>query len=559
MSYSNEKLTEQLEHLCNGTLTAPQHQELEKILIGDSIARQFYFDYIEVHSAMVDRGRRESAFALDAFEETYSLNSQTEFQTDSAKKTLWNTSAIKWLAGIAALILTGLVVAWTMQDQPNPIAAGIALEPEVVSSTDEHDAPLYVAQVVRVTPETVWGKNSAASDFLLRIRKGDRISIESGLVEVEYFSGAKLILHGPCVFVLTGENSGRLERGQLTGNVDGGNFFIATPNARVVDLGTEFGLSTTASGGTNVCVFDGEVEVVSALGVEDSAPLSLTVGMSAQVKRDGKIHRPEEFDTGQFTRTFPASLSKTENQLSLVDLSSASSKKHFRLAGVIAPDTGKADQSPWLLAKGPGHRMSNVYRTTKWHPYVDGVFIPTAAGSRIQLDSSAKNFVDLPVSQGRTWGPIWSRRKIDGDSSLGAYEAYWGTSTLEGVVRRLNKCKTGMIGLHSSVGVTFDLNAIGKLDFSPTEFNFTVSNLDNSAVSVPEWSKVNRFSADLRVFVDGDLRASRLDFTREDGELDLRIPLKNSDRFLTLVSSDCGRDGYDHVVVIDPVLQAAAQ
>ena len=77
---------------------------------------------------------------------------------------------------------------------------------------------------------------------------------------------------------------------------------------------------------------------------------------------------------------------------------------------------------------------------------------------------------------------------------------------------------------------------------------------------MPKWAATQRFTADLRVYVDGELRESRLDFGRVDGELEVCAKLSHGDRYLTVVCTDASQggasapDAYDHVVLIDPVL-----
>ncbi len=48
-------------------------------------------------------------------------------------------------------------------------------------------------------------------------------------------------------------------------------FKLMTPDAKVVDLGTEFGLKVSDSGKSDVHVFDGEVEVYPGAGSDESS------------------------------------------------------------------------------------------------------------------------------------------------------------------------------------------------------------------------------------------------------------------------------------------------
>lgn len=101
----------------------------------------------------------------------------------------------------------------------------------------------------------------------------------------------------------------------------------------------------------------------------------------------------------------------------------------------------------------------------------------------------------------------------------------------------------------------------------PVKFRTIVENLENSIargmshLRSPEWALSKRFYADFQVVVDGELRASRIDFTRADGEIEIQVDLFQKDRFLTLASTDGGGkiavDGFDRVVLVDPTLELA--
>jgi hypothetical protein len=351
----------------------------------------------------------------------------------------------------------------------------------------------------------------------------------------------------------------------------------------VIDLGTEFGVSLDDTSGTDVCVFDGEVRVSSSTNSDSLASHSqlLQKGMAVRVAQGQGITTLIDSKPERFARALPAS-TQFESEVSLVHLLNGLHRNRFRLAGVIAPDSGESDRQPWLREDGPGYSVSSGYQKTPWHPFVDGVFVPQTDGKQTQIDSLGRR-VDLPPSTGRTWGPIWSRSRIEGEARVQPLEDFWGAGSLEEVVDRLEHCKTGMIGVHSNVGVTFDLAAIRQYRTqqqgfpeqsdsqqtgnplsakAPLEFLATISNLNNSWKRVPNWAKLWRFSADFRVYVDGELRSSRLDFSREDGEAMMSVGLTGEDQFLTIITTDAAEEGEphaqdanDHVVIIDPVLK----
>ncbi len=348
--------------------------------------------------------------------------------------------------------------------------------------------------------------------------------------------------------------------GELTGNVSIGEFILTTPTAKVTDLGTEFGVKLDESGGTSVCVFDGKVRVNQpAQNQSLDQSVLLLEGMAARIDRLHGIKREENLSANQFVRQFPLASHEQAN-ISLVKLFNGMQGNRFRLAGVVAPDTGDSDSHPWLRADGPGYCSSQGFQPTHWHPFVDGVFVPDGAGVATQIDSAGHS-VDLPSTTGRTWGPLWSRSRVDNATATGSSEDYWGAGSLEQVAVRLEQCKDGMIGSHANVGVTFDLDAVRThFEISPTEFTTSIANLHSARKRSPQWASKYRFNADLRVFIDGVLRGSCIDFSDQDGELSLTIELSSQDRYLTLVTTNAGEeephspDSNDHVVLIDPVI-----
>ncbi|MFG0255649.1 MAG: hypothetical protein ACF787_11245 [Rhodopirellula sp. JB053] len=566
----------------DGTVTAEEFDRLQDAILKDDEVRDEYLDVVAVtqtlrHVSAVESATRSLADSDEVRSPGINTQTASEKQRERQARPTPQTQAVsqqkspamtKWrlatLMATAASMILAVAIRYSIQ-QHN---AGTLLDQRVtlrddVQSQVREASVNYVARITNISPEVVWGPDSSDSEFLLRKVEGDSIDVRKGLVELEYYSAAKIILHGPCKFVTSGANSGRLEEGRITGRVAGEHFHLTTPTATVVDLDTELAVSLNHIAETDVHVFNGTVEVSPDASGESSQPtVSLTEGMSARVSDHGTIEPTVMSSTELFVREFPNSLRSDPAELSLVDVVCATSLFDNNLSTAIGPDTGAPDRRPWQTPTGPGHRFASGLQETRWHPFIDSVFIPWLNGIETEIDSSG-TLVNLPQCTGRTWGPIWARRKINDVQLNYRVKDFWGTLTLGVVMERLSQCDSGMIGLHANVGLTIDLDAIRQLDRRPTRFVGVVANLDNSAIKeadAPEWLEANRFSADFRIFVDGELRDSRLDFTRADGELEMIVDLDPEDRFLTFVSTDADSfDGFDHVVLIDPVLETAAR
>ncbi len=92
------------------------------------------------------------------------------------------------------------------------------------------------------------------------------LQLEVGIVRLDFLNGAAVTLQGPAEFEVISADRTRLRRGILTASIPESaiGFEVETPAIDVVDLGTAFGVSVGADGETDVCVFEGEVELSSA-------------------------------------------------------------------------------------------------------------------------------------------------------------------------------------------------------------------------------------------------------------------------------------------------------
>ncbi len=98
-----------------------------------------------------------------------------------------------------------------------------------------------------------------------------RFAIGAGHAQIEFFCGATVILEGPAELDLVSATLAKIQSGRLRAHVTpvARGFSIEVGDLRVVDLGTEFGLSVTPEG-ADVQVFDGEVEVHHQAGREQN-------------------------------------------------------------------------------------------------------------------------------------------------------------------------------------------------------------------------------------------------------------------------------------------------
>ncbi|HLY10163.1 MAG TPA: LamG-like jellyroll fold domain-containing protein [Planctomycetota bacterium] len=143
--------------------------------------------------------------------------------------------------------------------------------------------------------ETRWEGSGPAVGSVLP--KG-RLAFESGVIQVEFFSGARVILEGPADFELVSTNEGLCRHGKLRAFVppQAQGFTVRTAGIQLVDRGTEFGLRLDRSGDAEVHVFQGRVEIHSR-----GARSDLAVGRALRIDPAGVVRpidaNPQAFVT----------------------------------------------------------------------------------------------------------------------------------------------------------------------------------------------------------------------------------------------------------------------
>jgi len=124
------------------------------------------------------------------------------------------------------------------------------------------------------------------------------------LVRLDFTNGARVGIEGPAKLEITDAMNLVLHRGIVTADIppSAHGFTIHTAAGAVVDLGTAFGVSVSEHGQTDVCVFEGEVEVTSA-----SATAAKRIGEGTAVRWVPGESRLQDvsYDTAAFEKAWP--------------------------------------------------------------------------------------------------------------------------------------------------------------------------------------------------------------------------------------------------------------
>ncbi len=159
---------------------------------------------------------------------------------------------------------------------------------------------------------TVTGLNGAewegsASRLLSRCSVGDRLRLRTGAAELTFDVGVQVTVFGPADIEIMSPNLIHCRRGRITTLVDkrGRGFSIETPSAKVIDLGTQFGLSISDEGETEVVVFQGMVDLsYSANAIAgDASKRRMEQGEALLLKKSGRLERVVSVQRNSFMRS----------------------------------------------------------------------------------------------------------------------------------------------------------------------------------------------------------------------------------------------------------------
>ncbi len=221
--------------------------------------------------------------------------------------------------GAVAFAASMLWIAFTLLPAGDAEVASSKLSPEVAS------VPLVVtplvatvvdstaAELTVVTGDEGEEKQRAISPMAGTRLAAGRYELTHGVVELEFNSGASVVVEAPATIILDSADRLQLLRGRLVGMVppEAIGFTVMTSTATIVDLGTEFGVSVPEAHNadtqaTDISVFNGEVEVVTVSSADQQAPQRqrLLVNTSVRVDNAGSF-ATSETNTHRYFRDVP--------------------------------------------------------------------------------------------------------------------------------------------------------------------------------------------------------------------------------------------------------------
>lgn len=152
-------------------------------------------------------------------------------------------------------------------------AATLALAAAVVagfwiSRGRQEMRPVTVATMAQ-SQNTKWAGSTLPTQENSKLGRG-MLALVEGVATLRFDSGAMVTLEAPTRLEIVDAMNCRLLEGSVTAEVPvpAHGFTIETPDLKVVDIGTRFGVTAGAAGDSHVYVFEGEVKLEKLTGEE---------------------------------------------------------------------------------------------------------------------------------------------------------------------------------------------------------------------------------------------------------------------------------------------------
>ena len=270
-----ERVRDLIDSYCDDTIDDPGVGELEEALRSSESAVRYFATYLQIHAELgfMARARRAATAVLGR----PATSRPGRRMPAGIGRASWRHLA----AAGAVIAMVGFSVGRLRP--PTPARPDVVPHPNVAWLTNAQDC--------------VWIDRDAPGRDMGR---GRTLRLGRGLAEIEFERGARVILEGPAALELLSDNSARLISGSMTARVPPAakGFTIVSPQGKVVDLGTEFGLAVGASGATSVRVFEGEL--TASVGSE--APVHLLKDQSARMDGHSVALSPRDVGAADFAR-----------------------------------------------------------------------------------------------------------------------------------------------------------------------------------------------------------------------------------------------------------------
>lgn len=504
-------------HLKEGKIDDTQFARLEHLLQTDRLARQYYIMLVnndlilkdsEVLRCLDTRRGPNILLELAEYEKTAPsldiprLQQQPELiqeviypPREKHKISKFNIAFLVLNAAAIVLLIIFLMFA--------PPRGGV----EVATLTDSINAK--------------WADNDSM------MRKGSRLAdsrkryvLREGLVEITFDNEAQAVIEAPADFQILADDRIGLTYGKVYATVPPGaiGFAVYTPNTKVIDMGTEFGVEVDFKGTTELSVLKGKTLLVA--GKNDKTKMEVGEGTAKKISSITDEISDIQCRRDSFVRAIKSGTNIVwrGQTIDLADI-----VRNGNGLGTGNSDIRLDYKKGFTKDRRGGETLiAKDYLPIQEHPFIDGIFIPN---QKVVISSRGDVFEDFLITSG-----VYSADLVASPDS--------GFFIIDGQPRVIQfngqeysqRGKSCIVMRNSNHGITFDLDAIRRcypLRIDRFESKVGLADFENK-----------RSNANFYVLVDGQLRFSLLGYTQKGVLNEVSIRLNDTDRFLTLATTE---------------------
>jgi hypothetical protein len=373
--------------------------------------------------------------------------------------------------------------------------------------------------------------------------------LKEGVVQLLFDNNAEVLIEGPAEFQVIAADQIHLSYGMLFAKVpkEAIGFTVRCETTKVIDLGTEFGVSADLRGGVEVHVLEGKTLLfagdhggVTSVEVPAGAARKVTEATVSEIPCNQRLFARRIDSTANL-------IWRGQQELCMIDMVIGGDGQGDKPGlGKLSLLTGRRTGELFVnrLDTNPG------FQSAPDMPFIDGVFVPDQGDGQV-VTSTGLRFEQCPDTSGTAFYHISTIPEIP---VLGSDDIHPLALT------KNSNTEAGVLLLHPNVGITYDLAAIRsrhpdrQITAFQADYGFPLSLYEKRAASSPGDSVMQpgTGTVDFYVLVDGQLRR-KVAFRMGMPAGNLRIPLTDQDHFLSLVSTDSDRSSnFDWMVLENP-------
>jgi hypothetical protein len=314
-TFSSAELDGLISELMDGQLTDEQKARLAEILRDCPEAQRYYqqliwqhawlhFDAVPLPSDPVTSLRLDATTPRDNRDSVEVEKEGLSVPPVEVRGLGWATGTAWFLAagGVLLVALLGMVLGFFARS-PRPASSNSGTS--VVAAAGETKGQDDYVATLAVAMQCHW-------DSPHTLQEGGRLlpghfRLLAGTAVIQFDSGPTLRLVGPALIEIQSKASAKILQGMvlLKNNLSGDQFTLSTPTARLLDIGTEFGV-VVDSHGEEVHVFEGAVKHITDASSGDTRRTEqLEAGNARHYDESTEAGQPIPLDSRGFSRDNP--------------------------------------------------------------------------------------------------------------------------------------------------------------------------------------------------------------------------------------------------------------